>query len=1271
MRWGFDGWIYATVGYSRGDIYSGDGKKHFGTVSEGVFRFKPDGSAVEQVASKGGNTWGMDIAPDGELFFTQANGSHVNHVVMPETVLAKAKIDNAVSGLNIEDHKRSYPLMSWTKQAYVQIDWVGNFTAASGCCIYDGGAWPDKYNYTHYVTEPTLNIVHQDILKQQGVTYVASKDHDLEEKEFVAGKDLWFRPIHERVGPDGALYILDFYNQAVVHNDTRGPRHDPRSNAAIRPDRDHYFGRVWRVQHQQAKQINIPRLDGAKPDELVKALEHPNEWVRATAHRLLDERGKTDVVPALQKLAKSSNASASSRIHALWVLNNLGANNKDLLVYSLNSNDPGVRKNAIQIAALSTNGPRDAKVEEALLQRVKDSDGRARLESIIALGNFSDDEKVVKALIGIYPDLNDKWLESAVAGVASQNPESFIAAATDAEKPQEYGSLITQLANEIVATQDAKRAAQLLEVVAGKPAAADSLKAIVLNALVKGLRPENAPEWNSQLQKAFQELLASSNTTLSTVSLPLMARWDKNGALAGDVQGLVQRLVADLNDARKSDDDRAQIAGSLLGVRQLNAEIVPSVAKILGSSSSTELQRRIIESLGALPDADMGNALVSAYPKVNAELQNALVNQLLKRADWSSALVDAIKAGQVNLATLGPVNINRLRTHSDRAVAEKANQVIDELRGPEAKEKNELIAKFTPLVTQPGDATRGHQLFLQNCATCHRLNGEGKDLAPDLTGMGAHGPAELIIHVLDPNRVVEPNFYSYSIETKDGEIYDGIITRENSASVMLRNAAGDTEIKTADIKSRRNTGLSLMPNGFESLGGDNLRDILAYVCAGDANFHLVDLQSAFTASTLNGLFSNIDSKNETLAFKRFGITKVSSIPFDVVNPIKSTSGKNVIVLKGGYGYSKTMPQKVVVEGPGLKANRLHFLSGVGGWAYPWGGDRHLENMPVAKVTVQFADNQNEEFVLKNGLEFADYIGAYDVPGSKAVPGMLSHGQVRWFTKKLKHQDAIKSITLESFDNEVAPVFVAITADSGTGNDAEVETVATPAKVEPLKWDEGKHLLIVGGGSSHDFDRWFKDADSATLVEKGKVAVNYLDKVDAVGPALEDVDVLYLSTNQQMTDPALRKGIFDFADTGRGMLLVHPALWYNWRDWPEYNRVLVGGGATSHDKYGEFEVTVTNPGHPVMAGVPKTFRITDELYHAKIDPAGTPVEVLATGKNLATGETYPLVWVVKHPKARIVCCTLGHDSKAHDLDAYKAILRNSAAWVSSREVASKK
>ena len=71
---------------------------------------------------------------------------------------------------------------------------------------------------------------------------------------------MWFRPIETRVGPDGALYVVDFYNQAVIHNDTRGPQHGP-ANAAIRPDRDHYFGRIWRVQHKQATKLAAPALN--------------------------------------------------------------------------------------------------------------------------------------------------------------------------------------------------------------------------------------------------------------------------------------------------------------------------------------------------------------------------------------------------------------------------------------------------------------------------------------------------------------------------------------------------------------------------------------------------------------------------------------------------------------------------------------------------------------------------------------------------------------------------------------------------------------------------------------------------------------------------------------------------------------------------------------------------------------------------------------------------------------------------------------------------
>jgi type 1 glutamine amidotransferase len=208
-------------------------------------------------------------------------------------------------------------------------------------------------------------------------------------------------------------------------------------------------------------------------------------------------------------------------------------------------------------------------------------------------------------------------------------------------------------------------------------------------------------------------------------------------------------------------------------------------------------------------------------------------------------------------------------------------------------------------------------------------------------------------------------------------------------------------------------------------------------------------------------------------------------------------------------------------------------------------------------------------------------------------------------------------------------------------------------------------VIIGGGTSHDFKRWFNGGDAETLRATESAAVSYTEEPDTVTPLLTRIDVLYLSNNQPMTNSALRKAIFDFADAGKGLLLVHPALWYNWKDWPEYNRLLVGGGAHSHDKYGEFEVTVTAPDHPLMAGVPKTFKISDELYHFEKDLEGSPIEVLATGTESSTGKTYPVVWIVKHPHGRIVCCTLGHDGAAHMLPAYKTILQNSLRWVARR------
>lgn len=209
-------------------------------------------------------------------------------------------------------------------------------------------------------------------------------------------------------------------------------------------------------------------------------------------------------------------------------------------------------------------------------------------------------------------------------------------------------------------------------------------------------------------------------------------------------------------------------------------------------------------------------------------------------------------------------------------------------------------------------------------------------------------------------------------------------------------------------------------------------------------------------------------------------------------------------------------------------------------------------------------------------------------------------------------------------------------------------------------------LIVGGGSSHDFDKWYKQADSVTLSKDNFATVKYTSDISTVINMLPGTDVLYLTNNQPMTDPNLRQAIFDFVGRGKGLVLAHAATWYNWKDWPEYNNRLVGGGTRGHERYGNFDVKITNTRHPITRNISETaFNIKDELYRMNTDSTGAGIEVLATATVPNTTTTYPLLWVTKSEKGRIVCLTLGHDAEAHDKQVYQELLKNAVKWAARK------
>ncbi len=205
------------------------------------------------------------------------------------------------------------------------------------------------------------------------------------------------------------------------------------------------------------------------------------------------------------------------------------------------------------------------------------------------------------------------------------------------------------------------------------------------------------------------------------------------------------------------------------------------------------------------------------------------------------------------------------------------------------------------------------------------------------------------------------------------------------------------------------------------------------------------------------------------------------------------------------------------------------------------------------------------------------------------------------------------------------------------------------------------IAVMGGGSSHDFLKFFGIADGEILNANGTNQVNYTESSLELEKMLPAADLLVISNNKAF-DPSTRDLIFSKVSEGMPMLIYHPSIWYNWPDWPEYNKQLVGGGSRSHEKLQEFEVRVTKPNHPLMRGVPPSFRITDELYRFEKDPQGNDIEVLAVGRGLESGDEFPVVWIVKHPSASIICNTLGHDQDAHGLPEYQAILRNSLNWL---------
>ncbi|MDO1448714.1 ThuA domain-containing protein [Rhodocytophaga aerolata] len=418
LKYGFDNWIYGSVGYSGFKGKIGADSLKFG---QGFFRFKPDGSALEYVTSTSNNTWGFAFNETGDVFGSTANNSHGWYMPIAHRFFNSAPgVDNG--SRSTDTHKDMKPITG----AVRQVDVFGGFTAAAGHSFYTARAFPKKYwNTVAFVTEPTGHIVHQNVMAKKGTDY-----EDVDGFNLLAGADEWVSPVAAEIGPDGAVWVADWYSFIIQHNPTPKGFENGEGNAYETDLRDYTHGRIYRVAYKQAPPYKPMVLSKDKPQELVAALKNNNMFWRQAAQRILVERNNRDVVPQLLALVQDQSLDEiginPGAIHALWTLHGLGtldgsdAATMEAVTKALTHACPGVRKTAVQVL------PYKASSVNALLQAntLNDKEPLVVLHSLLALSQMPlspEAEKAVLVRMENATESTDRWLPDAFACVLTSN----------------------------------------------------------------------------------------------------------------------------------------------------------------------------------------------------------------------------------------------------------------------------------------------------------------------------------------------------------------------------------------------------------------------------------------------------------------------------------------------------------------------------------------------------------------------------------------------------------------------------------------------------------------------------------------------------------------------------------------------------------------------------------------------------------------------------------------------------------------------------------
>jgi putative membrane-bound dehydrogenase-like protein len=796
LCWGPDGWLYGAHGstVTAHIVRPGLDEKPISGMGQFIWRYQPETRQFEIFAEGGGNAFGLEFDAVGRAYSGHNGGDTRGfHYVQGGYYQKGFGKHGPLSNPYAFGY---FPAMAHHK--------VERFTHTF--IIYEAGALPAHYSGGLLGADPLHNQVVWSGVERDGSTI---KTRDLGVP--VRSPDPWFRPVDIKLGPDGAVYIADWYDGQVNHYRNHEGNIDPSN------------GRVYRLQRRGLAASRGRTLEGLSGVELVRQLGNENRTVRRSALRLLGDRkpADADAVGVLRRNLEAARGQVA--LESLWALHAVGAWDDALAMRAFEHPDAAVRRWSVRL--MGDRKELSHLVAHRLAQLAAaepDVEVRSQLASTARRLPAGQALPIVGALLGRLEDDTDPhvplllwWAIESKAALEREEVLGWLAPPRVWDLPLVPKHILGRLMRRYAQSgtdADLKTCARLL---------------------AQAPTSDHARHLLAGFEEAFR------GRSLAVLPKDLVDAITRSGAASLALRvcqadpDAVREALRVLADERADGSQRLQLA-KLLGEARL-AQAVPALLDVALAAKPAALRRAALISLQAFGDERIAQEVIGAYAQLPAELRTAAASLLVTRPAFARRLLRAVEEGRVSAAQVPAEQVRRLRQTASGSLAARVDPLWPAGGAAADSDPEARIARAEKAVHGgTGSPYTGKRLFTALCSQCHRLFEHGGDVGPDLTPFDRDDLPALLLSVVNPSAEIREGFENFEVRTKDGRELNGFLVERDTGRTVLRGLDGQNLVLAAEeIDALKPAGSSLMPNALlDGLDDQQVRDLFAYLRSG-------------------------------------------------------------------------------------------------------------------------------------------------------------------------------------------------------------------------------------------------------------------------------------------------------------------------------------------------------------------------------------------------------------------------------------------------------